>query len=602
MSKWFKQILCVALPVAIILIIQTQSASYAAECTIPAAGPWPLCARQGKATNNSSTSNQESTCIIPPSGPWPPCATQGKSTSKSVIQTPIAGCTIPPSGPWPPCARHGTNSSSVSPAKNTSTTQSNCRAGMSITFRDTEQGIKYLGIPWLETVNSGWYIDFGFQLQSTEKANYIRQIRVTQDLKRQWTADDTYDPSNYLPTYFTFPNYERMTASAQKNPGNIWIVGNEPDRFKFQDDMHPEIYARVYHDTYKVLKEADPTAQVAPAALVQVTPGRLQYLDIVYDTYRKLYGSAMPVDIWTAHIYPLAEKQRNGQFGPAGIALGTDPALAILQSSPEPNRCDNSFDNVYCHAEHDDINIFKQQVLAMRQWMKNHGYQNTPLIVTEVGILYPEKFEDGEFFRDELGQTFTTERVNQFLTKTSQYLESAADQSLGYPHDNYKLVQQWAWFSMYTDGFVGSGSNLLKKGWESHGVGNASALTSIGHTFKREATNQPMVANLVIDSLQATPNNDRLKLAATIRNNGNIAVTEPYDVSFYADAELTQLIGSRTIRPILHGCATSIDVATVDWQPTRKGWQNIWVKVDSAQSISEANEGDNTEQANVRWQ
>lgn len=248
------------------------------------------------------------------------------------------------------------------------------------------------------------------------------------------------------------------------------------------------------------------------------------------------------------------------------------------------------------------MTIFKDQVFAMRRWMKQHGYQNKPLIVTEVGILYPERFENGEPFRDELGNTYTRQRVNQFLTNTSAFLETAADQSLGYPQDNYKLVQQWAWFSMYTDGVTGSGSNLLKDGWETHGLGSESALNSTGFTFRREATNQPLVANLMLESLTSTPSTNGVRLTAMIRNNGNIAVENGYRVTFYADAALTKPIGSQTIQPILHGCATSVDTVSVNWIPPRTGWQGVWVKVDSAETVTETSERDNVKTIGVLWQ
>ena len=499
-------------------------------------------------------------------------------------------CIIPKSGPWPACA---TGKASAPP----NSQPLNCRYGTSISFRQDGNTTNYLGIPWLQTTAAGWYVDFGYQNVTPPETNYVRQVRFFPNLKQKWGEADTYDRDNYLPGYRSFPTFTNLKNVAAQNPGSIWIVGNEPDRFKFQDDLQPEVYAQAYHDVYEVIKAADPTAQVATAALVQVTPGRLQYLDLVYNAYWRNYGQHMPVDIWTAHVYPLAEKQVNGDFGPAGIAIGTDPNLAILQSG---SSCTNPYDNVYCNAEHDNIDIFKQQVYAMRRWMQQHGYQNTPLMVTEVGVLFPETYDDGVPFLDELGNQFTKQRVINLLTNTSNFLENARDPQIGYPQDNYKLVQQWAWFGMYTDN-VGANSNLLQQGWESYRDGDSAALSVVGERFRNEATNQALTANLIIESVQGEQNGDSMRLTATIRNNGNTAVVAPYTVTFYADATMQQPIGSQTIAPILHGCATSVDTAFVDWVPSRRGWQGVWVHVDSAESIHEVSESDNTRKGSILW-
>ena len=136
--------------------------------------------------------------------------------------------------------------------------------------------------------------------------------------------------------------------SIRTAPGSLWIVGNEPDRGPnpedctrgVQDDTYPEVYARFYHDVYAFIKQRDPSAQVAIAGLVQVTPGRLQYLDKVWQEYQNGYSSAMPVDVWNMHLYILPEALPNGQpNGIANIALGTSPSLAIRESGGNPSQC-----------------------------------------------------------------------------------------------------------------------------------------------------------------------------------------------------------------------------------------------------------------------
>ena len=70
---------------------------------------------------------------------------------------------------------------------------------------------------------------------------------------------------------------------------------------------------------------------MANAPLIEVTPGRLNYLDQVWDSYQAQFGRTMPIDIFSMHIYILPEvtevdgvKEANDV---ASVALGTDPAM-----------------------------------------------------------------------------------------------------------------------------------------------------------------------------------------------------------------------------------------------------------------------------------
>lgn len=308
---------------------------------------------------------------------------------------------------------------------------------------------------WLGPLNAGWYNNFNFlPFAPSTPTEFVYTISLAQDRVG----------CTRLPSYSTWPqlNHPMLPAEIRSHPGSLWLVGNEPDRGpnpedttcknRVQGDTEAQVYARAYHDIYYFIKSIDPTARIANAGLVQVTPGRLQYLDLVWNTYRSLYGQDMPVDVWNMHIYVLPEARSNGEAnGIASIAIGTDPALAIRESDGDTTRCASA--GVYCWAEHDDINAFAEQVLAMRRWMKDHGQQNKPLILSEHSILYPYIFDNPNdpnecYLRDEYGNCFSPERVTNFLHASGQYLENAADPALGYPHDEYRLVQRWAWFSV----------------------------------------------------------------------------------------------------------------------------------------------------------
>ena len=52
----------------------------------------------------------------------------------------------------------------------------------------------------------------------------------------------------------------------------------------------------------------------------------------------------------------------------------------------------------------------------MRTWMKQHGQQNKPLILSEYSLLYPYDIDpEGCFLQDEYGNCFTPQRVSTFM-------------------------------------------------------------------------------------------------------------------------------------------------------------------------------------------
>ena len=154
--------------------------------------------------------------------------------------------------------------------------------------------------------------------------------------------------------------------------------------------------------------------------VVQPTPIRLQYLDMILDAYQARYGQSMPVDVWNVHNYVL----REGATGwGCGIPPGTDEALAIE----------------YSVQDHDDLDYWKAHLVAMRQWMRDRGYRHRPLVITEYGIIMPHFYG------------FDQPRVQSFMLNTFDWLTTATDPETGYPADGNRLVQGWAWYSLYVD-------------------------------------------------------------------------------------------------------------------------------------------------------
>ena len=443
----------------------------------------------------------------------------------------------------------------------------------------------------IENLRAGAFISFGTSMPQTlpTGVEFIPMIRIKQDRG---------PGGSYLPSYTVGPTLTEsgLGAAISRNPGALWLVGNEPDRAYHQDDTFPDIYAQAYHDVYSYIKERDPSAQVAIAGLVLVSPGRLQYLDKVWDAYVSKYGTSIPVDMWNFHAYLFPERNADGTTSFAGIALGTDSALAWLSSGGNGQLC--SREDVMCIAEHDDVDLFAQQILEMRKWMKAHGQQEKPLLLSEFSLLYPYVQQgDTCVLQDENGRCFDPARVNDYMNKSVSRLENMKDTELGYAKDDFRLVQQWVWFSLDDFG-GGSGMNLNPSLLIPSG---GSGLSPMGMNYRDLIAQQPNAVNLLIESVAVSGSDtatqaltEAITLTANILNNGNSPTTKTVDVSFFSDAAMTQVIGSTTIPAGIGGCTRQSTAATIVWNNAGLNTENFWVKVDGQNQQFESNELDNS--------
>ena len=463
-------------------------------------------------------------------------------------------------------------------------TAPNCRYG--VTASSTSAST-------METMKIGWLLSFSASEQSWLPPNVAHTPMIR--LKQNRGTD-----GNRLPSYTAQPALTQngLGRLIQANPGAIWIVGNEVDRVFWQDDLMPDVYAMAYHDAYQFIKQNDPTAQVAISALVLVSPGRLQYLDLVLDAYKQKYRGPMPIDVWTFHAYLFAERyeEYNGEGGKpiyASVALGTDPAIAI--KAPWPTRpiseqlelCKR--EDYACIYEHDSMEMFTKQVIDMRTWMKARGYQNRPLLLTEWSLLHGYTVSsDGQCnTRDENGNCFTPPRVTNFLEASLSYLENAINPSLGFPLDNNRLVQQWSWFPMDD-----LGGGQFTEGNPSFLIApDSGALTQMGNKYQEFIQQSTTKPSLVIDTIHtdvvefAPPGTGTAQLKVSIRNNGNTPTTVPFSVKFFSNANLTQEIGQVTVPAGLDGCAALPVLAELEWTDLDEGVHRYWVKVDSDNAV-----------------
>jgi hypothetical protein len=254
-------------------------------------------------------------------------------------------------------------------------------------------------------LHADWYVQYpGFRSgPGPEELEFAQIVRL----------NDKFDP----------PDHQQIADYARAHPGTLWMIGNEQDA-PAQDCVTPSEYAVMYHELYNLIKAADPTAKVAIGGVVQATPLRLQYLDLILQEYETRYGPKIPVDVWNVHGFILRERIDSwGCQIPCGLSATQGKLYGI--------------------DDHDNMTIFQEQIVRFRQWMKDKGERDKPLIVSEYGILFPIQ----------LG--YDEARVERFMLATFDYFRTTTSSSLGYPADGNRLVQAWCWYSLDHKNFEG---------------------------------------------------------------------------------------------------------------------------------------------------
>ena len=402
-----------------------------------------------------------------------------------------------------------------------------------------------IGLYQVNSLRIGWYVDWTATMTPARPGGitYIPTIRLRQT-----------GPNSYA----YFPNGSALSAIVSANPGALWLIGNEPDRRHWQDSLEPHIYAQAYHELYYLLKNLDPTARIGAGGIVQPTPLRLQYLDMVLKAYQEYYGEPMPVDVWNIHAFILRE--RNCEYYPddcwgAEVPPGIDVPEGML----------------YEIQDNDNFDIFKQNIERFRQWMAERGYQNRPLIITEFGVQMPPDYG------------FPPERVNTYMKATFDYLMTATS-TVGYPADEYRLVQRWAWYSLTDDNF---------NGWLFDP--ETKVRTVFGDNFAAYTAQISPTVNLAPVRIWTDPpapfssgSPVTVTLFVEVVNNGHVAMDAPSTIRLYGD---DVLISERLIPP-LDGCATSKVIAAT-WSNLTPGVHWVRVEVDRENSIQESDESDN---------
>jgi hypothetical protein len=411
----------------------------------------------------------------------------------------------------------------------------------------------------IEPLRLGWYVDYVGTSADVPGISYFPVIRL----------EETSTGYNYSYRAGRVPATEvQLRALVASKPGHYWIIGNEPDRIQFQDDITPAVYARAYHELYTIIKDQDPTAKIVAGTIVQPTPVRLMYLDLVLESYYNAYKEAMPVDAWAFHNFILNEascEYYRDKVPPQDLGQ-------ICWGADIPPGVDET-DGLRIDVQlNDDVRLFKEQVRRFRQWMADRGYRDTPAFLSEFGILMPQ---------NRFNPDFTSERVNAFMNETFTYLMTERDPNIGYSGDDNRLVQRFAWYSI-DDNFDHNGfifdPNLPVE----------SSRTSMGDNYVNFANNMAESVDFYVDEVRllgapplTSAGATTVTLEAKIGNSGNLASTTQATVRFFNGNPNSggTLIGeAQTVH--LPGCGEQATVQ-IEWGAVSPGDYTVYVQVES---------------------
>jgi hypothetical protein len=424
-----------------------------------------------------------------------------------------------------------------------------CRFGVNV--------VDSASVARLPDIGAGWYMDFTTRNNPfrPDGVEYMPVIRF----RPEGNDSYTYQPSG-----------SALQQAIADNPGAKWLISNEPDSTQ-QDDLKPAVYARAYHELYHLLKTADPTAQVIAGSIIQATPLRLYYLDQMLLSYQSQFQTPLPTDGWNIHNYILNEASCSAfpaNCWGAGIPPGVNWTHGELWGLKDTDRVD----------------IFIARVQRFRQWMADRGYRGLPLHLTEYGVLFPEDY------LDENGNAFPPARVNAFMNATYDYMRTAVHPTLGNPHDKYRLVQQWAWYSSTDTRYNGV---LFDSG-------NAYNPTAIGANFAsytapivREHDFYPTAVRPSAFSALSQGEPVTVTLSVQVANSGNLVLPAAASAQFYLGNPNSGGIPLGPPQEVsLSGCG-QVQTLTLVWPDVAPGVYTIYVLVTPGEGVVDANLSNN---------
>jgi hypothetical protein len=234
----------------------------------------------------------------------------------------------------------------------------------------------------------------------------------------------------------------------------------------------------------------------------------------------------------------------------------------------------------------DRLDIFQDRIVQFRQWMRDRGYRDTPLIISEHGTLLPY-YDPGTLYYDSGGDPFDEARARDFMYDTFDFLLTASDPNLGYAADENRLVQRWLWYSLDDVSYGGALFDPLTLDPMQLGTDFGAYTASISPTVDLFAVGVGQMGPVPHSPTSTVT----VTLQARISNIGSVAITQPVSIRFL-DGDGYQIGSDQVISETVAGCA-GVQEVTITWSNVPSGAHVVRVIVDPGDEISEGNEDDN---------
>jgi hypothetical protein len=190
---------------------------------------------------------------------------------------------------------------------------------------------------------------------------------------------------------------------------------------------------------------------------------------------------------------------------------------------------------------------------------------------------------------------FPPSRVNLFMNKSFDYMFNTIDTRIGYPADNYRLVQRFSWYSL-NDQANFNGYLFERSSSTSPYRLSAMGQNYISYTHSLSDTIDLLPVSVDFDPPAPATGNDPITLTVRVKiaNSGNLVAPTTANVRFFDGDPQNGGIEIGSAQQVgLSGCGETATLQTQLANLIPKGDRTIYVQVDPENVISETSETNN---------
>lgn len=277
-----------------------------------------------------------------------------------------------------------------------------------------------------QTLNAGWYFDWGYAFQTT--ANHIDfggprpqydmdYVSLVSAGKNAGSAGDLSDPNSQC---------SRVLEAVRRNPalnpdGAVWTIGNE---IGLDDNRTAERYADEFVSWKRCLNRIaeELSSQTGQTVRWRIASGAVIIQPDFDSTTMACVGknhARSSATFFKTYINLIRERYGEEMLPDLYVHHGYTPCFG---------RSNGGWKSWY------SVDEFKSNIRNQRLIMKEMGLQDKELWIKEFSPLW------------NINESMQWEKLSQFFDGSMRFLADTKDLNLGMPADNYRLVQRWAWY------------------------------------------------------------------------------------------------------------------------------------------------------------